>query len=335
VEGKAGNPDITWEKAIKQNYGVEAAFFNDRLTVNFDYFIDSRNNILTAPPVIAHVGTTLQDVYNLAKVKNSGYEIQLGWKGVAGKANYWINGNYTFARNKILENGTPESPQNQLGHSLNQSYGLIALGLFNSQAEIEKWPTQFSAQSTPGDVKYLDYNHDGKVNLDDLAPIGNPVYPEINYGLNAGFSYKGFDFSVLFQGAASVSRILSGFMQKPANQFGTIWEVVKDERWTPENAANATRPKLTASYANSINYQNSTLWVRDASYLRLKNVEIGYSFSSTALKKVNIASTRIYISGQNLLTWDKLKVVDPEQEASNNFRYPQLQIFNAGLNVQF
>lgn len=335
VEGQAGNPDITWEKAIKQNYGIESTFFNDRLSFNFDYFADRRNNILTTPPTIAHVGVTLQDVYNLAKVKNKGYEIQLGWKGVAGKANYWINGNYTFARNKVLENGTPESPQNQLGNSLNQTYGLIALGFFNTQAEADAWPMQYASQATPGDVRYLDYNNDGKVDQNDFAPLGYPVYPEINYGINAGFSFKGFDFSVLFQGAENVSRVLTGFMQRPANQFGTIWEVVKAERWTPENAANAKRPKLTATYSNSTNYQTSSIWMRDASYLRLKNAEIGYNFSSKVLKKLGVAGTRVYVNGQNLITWDKLKVVDPEQQASNSFSYPQLQIFNAGLNVQF
>lgn len=335
VEGKAGNPDITWEKAIKQNYGIASSFFDGRLNISFDYFIDYRNNILTQPPTTAHVGTQLQDVYNLAKVRNKGYEIQAGWKGAIGAVNYWINGNYTFARNKVLENGRPESPQNQLGNALNQTYGLIALGFFNTQEEADAWPLQYASRSTPGDVKYLDYNHDGKINENDFSPIGHPVYPEINYGIGAGLSYKGFDLSLLFQGAANVSRVLSGYMQRPANQFGTIWEVVKDERWTPENAAHAKRPKLTATYSNSTNYQNSTLWMRDGSYLRLKNIELGYNFNSSLLKRIGITTARLYASGQNLITWDKLKVVDPEQQASNSFQYPQLQIFNAGLNIQF
>lgn len=335
VEGKAGNPDITWEKAVKQNYGIESAFFDGRLTFNFDYFIDQRNNILTQPPTVAHVGTQLQDVYNLARVRNQGYEIQAGWKATAGKIGYWLNANYTFARNKVLENGRPESPQNQLGNSLNQTYGLIALGFFNTQEEADAWPLQYASRSTPGDVKYMDYNNDGKINENDFAPIGHPVYPEVNYGISGGLSWNGFDLNILFQGAANVSRVLSGYMQRPANQFGTIWEAVKDERWTPENAANAKRPKLTATYSNSTNYQNSTLWMRDGSYLRLKNVELGYNFTAGLLKKAHISTARLYLSGQNLVTWDKLKVVDPEQQASNSFTYPQLEIFNAGLNIQF
>ncbi len=169
----------------------------------------------------------LQDVYNLARVRNQGYEIQAGWKATAGKIGYWLNANYTFARNKVLENGRPESPQNQLGNSLNQTYGLIALGFFNTQEEADAWPLQYASRSTPGDVKYMDYNNDGKINENDFAPIGHPVYPEVNYGISGGLSWKGFDLNILFQGAANVSRVLSGYMQRPANQFGTIWEAVK------------------------------------------------------------------------------------------------------------
>ena len=252
-----------------------------------------------------------------------------------GNFKYFLNGNYTFARNEVIENGTPESPQNQLGNSLNQTYGLTALGFFNSQAEADAWPLQYASKSTPGDVKYEDSNGDGKVNQNDFLPIGSPTFPEINFGLNLGGSYKGFDISVLFQGADNVSRLIGGIMQRPANQYSTILEAVKEERWTPENAANAKRPKLTATYGNANNYTNSTLWMRDASYIRLKNVELGYRFANGFLEKIKVRSARIFVSGQNLVTWDKLKLVDPEQQASNSFAYPQLQIFNLGVNLQF
>lgn len=335
LEGQLGNPDITWEKAVKQNYAVEASFFTNQLNLKFDYFLDNRNNILYTKAAIAHVAAALQDVYNIARIKNKGYELELGWNSKVGNVNYFINGNYTFARNKVIENGTIESPGNQLGNSLNQTYGLISNGFFNTQAEADAWPVQFSSKSTPGDVRYMDSNGDGKVDQNDVVPIGSPTFPEINYGVNFGLSFKGLDFSVLFQGAENVSRVLTGYMQRPANQFGATLAVVMQERWTPENAATAIRPKLSATYGNSSNYTNSTLWMRDASYLRLKNVEIGYKFSNSLIKKAGVSSARIYVSGQNLLTWDKLKLVDPEQQASNSYAYPQLQIFNVGLNVQF
>ena len=335
LEGQSGNPDITWEKAIKQNYAVEAGFFADRLNFKFDYFLDYRDNILFSKPAIAHVAAALQDVYNIARIKNKGYELELGWNSKIGNVNYFINGNYTFARNKVIENGTLESPQNQLGNSLNQTLGLMASGFFNTQAEADAWPVQYSSQSTPGDVRYLDSNLDGKVDQNDFVPIGDPTFPEISYGVNLGLSFKGLDFSVLFQGAENVSRVLSGYMQRPANQYGTMLAAVLQERWTPENAAAAIRPKLTATYGNASNYTNSTLWMRDASYLRLKNIEMGYKFTNSFLKRAGVSSVRVYLSGQNLLTWDKLKIVDPEQQASDSYAYPQLQLFNAGLNVQF
>ncbi|TCC98524.1 SusC/RagA family TonB-linked outer membrane protein [Pedobacter hiemivivus] len=336
VEGQTGNPNITWEKAVKQNYGIETTFFNDKLSFNADYFIDYRNNILATKPVIGHVAAAIQDVYNLAKVRNQGYELQVGWNSKIGGLKYSLSGNFTYAHNKLLENGMPETAQNQFGHSISQTYGLIALGFFNTQAEADAAPLQYSAKPTPGDVKYLDSNKDGKVDKDDFVPIGSPTYPEKIYGATLDLSYKGFDFSVLFQGAGRVSRLVSGYMQKPGNQFGGILANVMEQRWTPENAANAKLPKLSATYANGTNYQNSTLWIRDASYLRLKNIELGYRFSSNDFfKKVGVSSARVYVSGQNLLTWDKLKLVDPEQNASDSMGYPQLQVFNAGLSVQF
>jgi TonB-linked SusC/RagA family outer membrane protein len=339
AEGQLGNPDITWEKAIKQNYGAEIGLFSDKLNLKFDYFYDQRNNILYQQQTIAHVAAAIQDIYNIAQVSNQGYEIEAGWNGTAGKVNYFINGNYTFAKDKVLANGVPVDPLNphtsQVGISQNQPLGLIALGFFNTQAEADAWPIQFSSKGTPGDVRYMDYNGDGKVNEKDFSPIGSPNYPQINFGSSMGLSFKGFDVSVLFQGAARVTRMLSGYMQKPHFQFASTLTSVLEERWTPENTANASRPKLTATYANSTNYQSSTLWLRDASYLRLKNVELGYRFSGGILKRAGMSSARLYVSGQNLITWDKLKIVDPEQSASNSYSYPQLQTFNTGLSIQF
>lgn len=336
VEGQIGNPNITWEKAVKQNYGIETAFFNDKLSFNADYFIDYRNNILSTRPAIAHVAAAIQDTYNLAKVRNQGYELQVGWNSQIGALKYALSGNFTYAHNKLVENGRPENSQNQLGNSISQTYGLIAMGFFNTQAEADAAPLQYSAKPTLGDVRYKDSNMDGKVDEKDFVPIGSPIYPEKIYGATLDLSYKGFDFSLLFQGAGRVSRLVSGYMQKPGNQFGGILANVMEQRWTPENAANAQLPKLSATYANGTNYQNSTLWIRDASYLRLKNIELGYRFGSNDFfKKVGVSSARLYVSGQNLLTWDKLKLVDPEQNASDSMGYPQLQVFNAGLSVQF
>lgn len=338
-EGKLGNPDITWEKAVKQNYAVESGFFNDRLNFTYDYFIDYRNNILNSRPVVAHVAAAIQDVYNVAKVRNKGHEFTLGWKDKVGNLGYWVNGNYTFARNTVIYNAQPQDPNNPntwtTGISLNQTLGLISYGFFNTQEEADAWPTQFASRSTPGDVRYIDVNGDGVINELDITPIGAPTYPEVNFGSTMGLSYKGFDFSILFQGATNVSTRLWGYMREPGRLFAGMLNEVKEQRWTPENMENATRPKLTVTYANASNYQVSSLWQRDASYFRIKNAELGYAFSGNFLSRFNISSARLFVSGQNLHMWDKLKIVDPEQEPGNGFRYPQLKVFNAGINIQF
>lgn len=335
LEGRLGNPEITWEKAVKRNVGVELGLFEDRLNARFDYFTDDRNNILYQKASIAHVAAAIQDAYNIARIKNRGLEAELSFRTKIGAINFGMGGNYTFARNRVIENGTPESPQNQLGNSLNQIYGLIADGIFNTQAEVDAWLLQYASVPTPGDIKYIDSNKDGKVDQNDFVPIGYPTFPEVSYGFNANMSFKGFDFSILFQGADRVSRMLGGFMQRPGNQYGSMLESVKEERWTAENTANAKRPKLTATYANANNYVNSTIWIRDASYLRLKNVELGYNIKSEFLRNYGLQAIRLYVSGQNLITWDNLKIVDPEQQASNSYTYPQLQVYNVGINVQF
>lgn len=339
-EGKLGNPNITWEKSVKQNYGFESGFFKDRLTLNIDYFFEKRNNILAGLKTVpAFVAASLQDVYNLARMQNRGFEVEFGWNGRAGKVSYYINGNYSFARNKTLYYDEPIDLQNpqlaRTGRPWGQPFGYVALGLFNSQEEADAWPMQFGGASGAGDVKYKDVNGNGVIDVNDMAPIGYNDFPEVNFGSNLGLSYKNFDFSVLFQGATNVSRFLTGFMQKPAVQYGQTLEAVKSETWTPENAANAIRPKLTVTYGNVNNYNSSTLWMRDASYLRLKNLEFGYKLPAKLAGRMKLSSMRVFISGQNLLTFDDLKYVDPENTTSDTFLYPQLKVYNIGINVQF
>lgn len=340
TEGKLGNPNITWERSIKQNYGFESAFFGERLTLNFDYFVDKRSDILTARSTIPGVvAASASDGYNIGRMQNKGFELELGWTGKIGKVGYFVNGNYSFARNKVLFRDEIIDVNNpnltRTGKAFGQPFGLVALGLFNTQAEADAWPVQFAGASGPGDVKYQDVNGDGMINEKDVTAIGYPEFPEVNYGANMGLNYKGFDFSMLWQGATNVSRFLTGFMQRPAVQYGQTLQAVKNERWTPDNTANAIRPKLTVTYANVNNYSQSTLWMRDASYIRLKNVELGYRFSANVLKKLGLNSVRLSVSGQNLLTFDKLKYVDPENATSDSFLYPQLKIYNVGLSAQF
>jgi hypothetical protein len=342
VEGKLGNPNVTWEKALKQNYAAEFKFFNNRLNLNVDYFLEERSNILTARRTVPiHVAAVLQDAYNIGRVKNGGYEIELGWADKIGQASYWLSGNYSFARNKIEfmdeAYNTAFPLLNQTGQRVGEVFGYTFMGFFNSQEDIAKWPRQFNMNQRPGDVKYADITGDGIVDVNDRSPIMNPSFPEINYGFSGGFKIRDLDVSFLFQGAANMSMSLGFNALLPFSAYGSAMDFIRD-RWyagSPDNNANAKIPRLTLNYADMTNYYNSSLWIRDASYLRLRNVQIAYNIKENILKRVGINSMRLIASGQNLLTWDTLKFIDPENIATGSMTYPQLKVFNFGLNLQF
>jgi TonB-linked SusC/RagA family outer membrane protein len=341
-EGKMGNPDVTWEKSRKQNYALELKMLDNKILFNADVFFEDRSNILTARSTTpSHVAAVLQDAYNIGIVNNKGYELEAGWSDKMGGISYWVKGNYSFARNKIIFRDEALNAQypylNRTGRRVGEIFGYDYMGFFNNQKEIDEWPQQFAKVQKPGDVRYTDVNGDGMVNENDQTPIANPTFPEINYGLSGGLNYKGFDFNFLFQGTGNFSMSVGSEMLLPFSAYGSAMDYIK-ERWytgSPDNNANAKIPRLTLNYADMSNYFNSSLWIRDASYLRLKNLEIGYKFQSAFLKKAAISSLRVYLSGQNLYTWDKLKFLDPENQASQSMAYPQLKVFNLGCNIQF
>ena len=341
-EGKLGNPNVTWEKSLKQNYAAEFRFIKNKLTLNLDYFLEKRSNILTARRTVpSHVAAVLQDAYNIGSVENGGYEIELGWNDKIGKSNYWVRGNYSFARNKILFMDEAYNAQypllNQTGQRVGEVFGYTFMGFFNSQDDINKWPRQFNMNQRPGDVKYADVTGDGVVDVNDRSPIMNPSFPEINYGFSGGFTIKDFDFSFLFQGAANMSMSLGFNALLPFSAYGSAMDFIQ-ERWyegSPDNNANAKIPRLTLNYADLTNYYNSSLWIRDAAYLRLRNVQIAYNLKGSFLKKIGANSMKVFASGQNLLTWDTLEFIDPENVATGSMTYPQLKVFNFGVNLQF
>ncbi|MBV5315039.1 MAG: TonB-dependent receptor [Prolixibacteraceae bacterium] len=340
IEGKLGNPLVTWETATKQNLGFELAMFKNRFTLNADIFKEDRKDILsTRNSLPIHIATVTQDVFNLGRVKNHGFELEAKWQQDIGKFNYFIGGNYSFARNQIINIDEVMDPNNpntwRTGRRIGENFGLIADGFFNNKDEVTRGPVM--GVPTPGEARYIDVNGDGIVTVKDVTPIGNPEFPEINYGFSFGGGYKGFDISFLFQGTENTSKILSGRFQQPfAGQEGIMLAEVQQERWAPDNMMNASRPKLTLNYANPTSYLASTMWMRDGSYLRLRNVEISYRFEGKQIKKVlRIEGLRLYVNGQNLITWDKLKYIDPEGDTNNNWTYPQLKIFNLGLKVDF
>ncbi len=341
-EGKAGNPNVTWERSKKADIAIETRFLKDRLNFSFNYFQEKRDNILTKRNTVpSFIAAITQDAYNIGRVKNRGYEIEWGWKSDIRDFHYWLNGNYSFARNEILfmdEILNEKYPNlNRTGHRVGEQFGYVFDGFFNTQDEIDAAPLYFDKKPSLGDTRYKDVNGDGVIDVNDRQAIGHPRFPEIFYGVSAGFSYRGFDFSVLFQGAANTSIFLSDTFYKPFNAFGSALDIVEG-RWhadSPDGNANASFPKLTVAYGTPQNYYDSTLNLKDASYIRLKNIEIGYTFSKDRWKKLPIATARLFVNGQNLITWDKLKIIDPEGVAGLDLRYPQMMTMNIGCRIDF
>ena len=341
-EGKTGNPDVTWEKSKKLDIAADMKFFKDQFDLKVDYFSENRNNILTSVNTIPdYVAATLQDAYNIGNVVNKGYEIEATWNSKIKDFNYWISGNYSFARNKILymnETINTTNPNlNRTGHRVGELFGYVYEGFFNTKDEIAAAPLYFGKQPSLGDTKYKNINGDGVIDQNDQQAIGNPSFPETIYGFSFGFSFKGFDLSTLFQGVTNYSLQVRDGLYQPFAAFGSALDITAN-RWyadSPNNNANATFPKLSVSYGNPQNYYNSTLNTKDASYLRLKNVEFGYTFTKNQLVWFKLSSIRLYISGQNLYTWDKLDFIDPESISTAKMQYPQLKVFNVGCNLKF
>jgi TonB-linked outer membrane protein, SusC/RagA family len=339
AEDRLGNPYVTWEKARKQDYGVDLKMLKQKLSLTFDYFYEKRNDILGTRNTVPAMFAATNAVENLGIMVNRGFEMELGWEDKIGAVSYRLKGNYSFTRNKVLYTDEAFDTKNpylaKTGRRNEQPFGYKFLGFFKDANDVAQSPVQFSGVSKPGDAKYADINGDGIVNDRDQIAIGNPVYPEISYGFSGGLSYKGFDLDFLFQGVANVSVMLDGFMQQPGLAYGQILESVKNERWTPQTANTATRPILTVNYSNQSNYYASTLWQRDASYLRLKNLQLSYTFNHKLIKTIHLSNLKMFLSGQNLFTWDKLKIVDPENGKVSDIMYPQLAVYNIGFNVQF
>lgn len=349
VEGALGNPDLTWERAKKLNIGTDFTLFKDKIKITAEYFDENRDNILANKNTVPIVVAATLPAYNLGKMSNSGYEAEITYTNAYKKFNYWVKANYTYAHNVIEfqdEVARPFTYQNRTGQRMGQNFGLVADGLFNSWKEVNdvnrpvyQW---INNKVQPGDIRYVDINGDGMITGDDAVPIGYSDFPEKVFGLSLGGSLKGFDFSVLFQGAANVSIAYSRNYTQPflegrnaPDYWVEAWSQERLDQGLPINF-----PHLNEGYVISAgNYQGSTFWTADASYVRLKNAEIGYALPAKLLKRVGLTYLRLYINGSNLFTWDSmLPGADPESAAittTNNEPYPITQTFNFGFNVKF
>jgi TonB-linked SusC/RagA family outer membrane protein len=343
-DGTIGTPNVTWETARKLNVGLDLGLFNNVVILQIDAFSDKRDGILierqSVPSITGYFGQQIP-MGNLGKAENKGIESMLEVKNSLPSGFFYsFRGNFSFARNKIVENDEPEklwAYQDKRGKPIDQPFGLVALGFFKNQEDINESPRQtFQSEVRPGDIKYKDVNLDGVIDVYDEVAIGYPRTPEIMYGFGGTVAYKGFDVSIFFNGAARTSFFLEG---------NTIWPFVDgegshnilreyyDSRWTSSTSQIASYPLITNGKSEN-NYRRSTLWMKDGSYLRLKTAEIGYTFRGKYVDQIFMDNIRLFVNGQNLLTFDKIKIIDPESNDGTG-NYPISRIFNVGFQINF
>ncbi|WP_287767237.1 TonB-dependent receptor [Bacteroides sp.] len=346
-----GNPEVTWETADKQNYGIDTHFLNNRLSFTFDYFTERRKGILISPQSTPSIiATSLPDL-NIGKVNNHGYEIALGWKDKIGKDfNYHADATVSFARNKIIfKDEVPKlyDYMNETGGSTKRhtgSYKYIRLYQYsdftkdaNGELILDPKLPQPYQRVYPGDAMYQDLNGDNIVDENDKCITGYPNRPEYTFGLNMGFNWKGINLSMQWTGATNVNKEYEVDYRIPftnASQRGLL-TYFYDGCWTPENQLEAKYPRASET-SESWNSELSTLWIKDSSYLRLKSINIGYTISGKEfLRKIGINSLSITFSGYNLLTFTPLKYIDPEGLTTNSGAYPLIKIYSFGLNLNF
>lgn len=360
-EGLIGNPALTWERARKMNVGAELNLWKDRISVTADVFRETRNDILAKKntlPTIFGANRPAFDfpvqngywlpAFNIGEMTNSGFDGEIAYNHSlgGGKFDFWIKANYTYAHNEIVyQDEVPKEYDYQYRerHSYGQMFGLLADGFYNTWDEVNDINRPVSGWNNdkiqPGDIRFKDINGDGKIDVNDQVPLGYSNFPETIFGFSFGGNFAGFDFSVLFQGATNVSlRYSKRTMQGWENEGGTARQIIENS-WTYERYSQGVyslypRPSAMLS---SHNLQTSSFNIADASYVRLKNAEIGYSLPPANLNRLGLNGTRFFVNANNLLTWtDVLPGEDPENPPTGDLEtYPLTMTINVGLSVKF
>tara|TARA_A100001015_G_scaffold215100_1_gene241463 strand:+ start:430 stop:3543 length:3114 start_codon:yes stop_codon:yes gene_type:complete len=338
------NPNVTWEVAKKTNYGLELELLN-ALMIQVDYFTENREKIYESRPVFPDTaGLTTVVSSNTGKVKSNGFDVAIDYnKSFSNDFFITGRGTFTYATNKVVVRNEPQYAYDYLsavGYHTNQPRGYIAERLFVDQEDIDNSPEQFNGLSgnqntyLPGDIKYKDVNEDGKINELDRVPIGNPEdVPEIIYGFGASMNYKSFDFSFFFQGAAKSSFFINPDKIAPFINERNALRIVTDNNWTENNPdPYAFWPRLSTEIIENNNH-DSTWWQKKGDFLRLKNIEFGYTLPKTIFSN-NSVNTRMYLSGLNLLSFSDFNLWDIEM-AGNGLGYPPQRVFNVGLQINF
>ena len=346
--------NVTWEVSTKQDVGIDLSLFNDRFSLTADYFHEKRTGIYMLRNFMpGSLGLESAPWANVGAVKSEGVDGNFRFTDRFGDVTVTVRGNLTYSKNTILDydiENVTYPYQLHTGYRVGQIYGLVAEGLFADYDDIRSHPTQQFGEVMPGDIKYKDVNGDGVVNNDDQVAIGSTDHPNLIYGFGASVQWKGFDFNVLFQGAGKQTVMMNGksvwaFSQ---DRYGQIFGDLIADRWVDSETAaqlgipanenpNASYPRLVylTGYAEHNNYRASSYWARSMSYLRLKNLEIGYSLPQSILDPLRMSGARFYFQANNLVTFSDFKLWDPEMGSTNGEAYPLTKSFTLGLTVSF
>lgn len=333
----------SWEKITSANAGIDIGLFRSRLNVTLDVFL-KRNNNMQVLVQNAYIPGMLPATYNTAVLRSKGWELNVGWRDRKGVFNYWVNANIFDDNNKILRNDGPMRYQPGLnsgleGYPYNSLFGYKASGYFQQAGEVASHAFQ-SGNTGPGDIRYADVNGDGRINTGantaadhgDLVYLGSPD-PRYVYGFDAGFTYKGFDFAIFFQGVGRRKLLIPPVYNLPfTDSWRQPWDIQQDY-WRPDHPQ-AAFPRPYAGY--NMNQEPSSHWLMNAAYIRLKNLQLGYTFKFGRPKSW-VEQLRIYFSGQDLWELNRMKIryYDPEQNGINGYEYPFFRSFTIGVNANF
>src|SRR5690606_12930564 len=335
------DPDLKWETTTIANIGLDWGLFNGKFSGSMEFFQKRTDGILRGITLPAQIGALAGPVTNIAVVDNTGFEIGLTYRDQLGtsKFSYDLGAHISKVKNEVVDLKGEEilsgSKITKEGYPIDSWFVLKTDGLFQSQQEIDEYPT-ITSRVGPGDVKYLDLNNDGVINGDDRYVSAN-TFPDFTYGFNIGLRYGGWFLQSLWQGVENISVRPNGNMASPFNNGAGLTKDWLTDSWTPENT-DAGLPRVSARNQYTLeNFSNSDFWLVDASYLRLKNIQLSYRFSDNILNLVKVKGVEIFVNGQNALTFSKVKDFDPERNilAEHITQYPSVKTFSFGLNVNF
>lgn len=344
------DPTLKWERTRTADFGIETGFFDNKLTLNAAYFHRKTTDVLYKPAASysSIFGLAISEV-NTGELENKGWEFEIGHQNTIGDFHYHVNGNFSIIKNKVLTLGMGNVTQNNgmigngsdlfIGYPMEMFYGYKTDGVFLTDAEVNDWydQTEIAKGSQAGDIRYVDITGDGKVTPDDRTYLGSRI-PKYTFGLNLGAEYKGFDFSMLIQGVAGVKGTLSVYAGYAFYQEGNI------QRWQMENCWNVQQdnrypeyPRLEVmSNAGSNNTLTSDYWVLNASYVKVRNIQFGYTLPESVTRKFGSSGMRFYVSLDNPLTFKSYREGwDPENTSNNGQYYPTMSTYTFGLTLKF